>query len=285
MKRNEIGIRDPYILFTEDTYYMYGTRNQTTWGPADGFDVYVSKDLEDWDGPVEIFHNDGSFWATENYWAPECIFYEGSYYLIATFGHPDRTKGIQILKADRPTGPFLPFTDGPITPADWNCIDGTVSIDSDKTPWLIFSHSLPEEPRGAMCAAKLKADLSGFEAPATTLFYADEAPWAQPIPFAKAEFGLDGDAYFSDGPFVFHAEDGTLCMIWSSWGQNGYAVGIARSESGSILGPWKHDARPLHAENGGHGMILRTREGAQKLVLHYPNDRFMERAVLEEVNI
>ena len=55
MKTNGINIRDPFVLAHGGKYYMYGTRSATCWGPADGFDCYVSADLEDWEGPVEIF--------------------------------------------------------------------------------------------------------------------------------------------------------------------------------------------------------------------------------------
>lgn len=73
MRREEINIRDPFVLTRNGQYYLYGTRGATCWGPADGFDVYVSRDLENWDGPFECFHNDGTFWADRNYWAPKCM--------------------------------------------------------------------------------------------------------------------------------------------------------------------------------------------------------------------
>ena len=38
MKTNEINIRDPFILLHEDRYTLYGTRSETCWGPAEGFD-------------------------------------------------------------------------------------------------------------------------------------------------------------------------------------------------------------------------------------------------------
>ncbi len=44
MKREEINIRDPFVLTRNGQYYLYGTRGATCWGPADGFDVYVSRD-------------------------------------------------------------------------------------------------------------------------------------------------------------------------------------------------------------------------------------------------
>ena len=82
MKRTDINIRDPFVLVHEGAYYLYGTRGATCWGPADGFDVYVSRDLEDWDGPFVCFHNDGSFWADRNYWAPEVYYYQGAFYMF-----------------------------------------------------------------------------------------------------------------------------------------------------------------------------------------------------------
>lgn len=86
MKREEINIRDPYILLHEGKYYMCGTRAVTCWGPADGFDGYVSDDLENWDGPFELFHRPEGFPADRNYWAPEFHIYQNQFYIFATFG-------------------------------------------------------------------------------------------------------------------------------------------------------------------------------------------------------
>lgn len=51
-------------------------------------------------------------------------------------------------------------------------------------------------------------------------------------------------------------------MLWSSFllgkdGNGQYAIGVARSQSGTILGPWLQDPQPLNPnDNGGHAMIL-----------------------------
>ena len=82
---SEIHIRDPFVLVEDGKYYMYGTRGSTCWGPATGFDVYVSDNLEDWSDPVAIFENDGSFWSDINYWAPEVHKYKDKFYLFASF--------------------------------------------------------------------------------------------------------------------------------------------------------------------------------------------------------
>ena len=59
MKRNEINIRDPFVLLHDGVYYLYGTRGPTCWGPAAGFDVYTGTDLENWSDPIPCFENDG----------------------------------------------------------------------------------------------------------------------------------------------------------------------------------------------------------------------------------
>lgn len=276
MKLNEIGLRDPYVLEYEGTYYLYGTRSATTWGAADGFDVYISDNMDEWSEPKEIFHNHGSFWATHYYWAPECIHYNERFYLIATFGSKQRKKGVQILVSDFPDGPFEPLTQEPITPKDWDCLDGTIYFEKEE-PWLIFSHSVPEEPRGALCAVRLSRDLITAETAPQILFYADTVSWAKPIPFAAEEFGIEGEAYFSDGPFVF-AKENRLFMIWSSWGEKGYSIGLAKSTSHSILGTWEHRPKELLSD-GGHGMIFTGKNNKKLITIHSPNEKLKERPV------
>ena len=288
MKNTEINIRDPFVLLHDDKYYLYGTRSATCWGPADGFDCYVSSDMENWEGPVEIFHRPEGFFADAFYWAPECYEYNGSFYLVATLGTLDNSikKGTYILRSDEPTGPFEVYSER-ITPADWTCIDATMYIEEGE-PWIVFSHSFedPGSVDGDYCLMKLSHDLrtaSGHEDGSlalpediVTLFSAKDCPWATPVPFAKAEFGIDGDCYFSDGPSLLMIED-SLYMINSSWGGRGYAVGVARSDSGRIAGPWSIQNEPLYPENGGHGMFFKDLNGDIIFTLHYPNDKYSER--------
>lgn len=283
MKRGDINIRDPYVLLHEGTYYLYGTRSATCWGPADGFDCYTGTDLEEWDGPFEVFRRPEGFFADRNYWAPECYFYRDQFFLIVTLGAPNRKKGVYALVSDSPLGPFVPVSDTSLTPPDWACIDGSLYRDERERPWLLFSHSFEDTPEGDMCAVELSGDLSRALSEPSVLFRAADAPWARPVPFAKAEFGMEGDVYFTDGPCVRKTRSGALVMLWSSWSARGYAVGAARSASGHILGPWEHDPDAVFPENGGHGMLFQTGEGQLMFALHYPNDKFAERPVFVPV--
>ncbi|MBD3948591.1 hypothetical protein I4Q36_08570 [Tuanshanicoccus lijuaniae] len=73
MKRESVNIRDPYIVVYNQMYYLYGTRSETTWSEANGFDCYMSSDLENWDGPIEIFKRNDEFFATKNYWVTNLL--------------------------------------------------------------------------------------------------------------------------------------------------------------------------------------------------------------------
>ena len=282
MRTNEINIRDPFVLLHDGKYYLYGTRSETCWGEADGFDAYVSEDRENWEGPIEIFHRPEGFWADRAYWAPECVVQDGSFYFITTLSAGGKKKGIYTLKSDSPLGPFTPWGEE-LTPPDWSCIDGTVFVEDGK-PYLIFSHSFEDDPRGDMCLLELKPDYSAAAGEVVKLFSAAEAPWARPVPFAKAEFGMDGDVYFTDGPYVVRLPDGKLNMIWSSWSEQAYAVGVAESESGKISGPWKQLETPLWPANGGHGMLFHEKDGSLWFALHFPNDKYLERPVFYAVD-
>lgn len=282
MKTKEVNIRDPYVLPYQGKYYLYGTRSETCWGTADGFDCYVSEDLENWEGPIEIFHRPEGFFADQNYWAPECYFYEGAFYLVTTLGGSDRKKAIYVLKSDKPEGPFQPYSEN-ITPKDWTSIDGNLYFEND-VPYLIFSHSFEDTPDGDMCMVELSKDLKTAVGEPKLLFSAVEAPWANPVPFAKAEFGMDGNVYFTDGPCVFQSGN-TLCMTWSSWGTAGYAIGLAVSETGKVAGPWKQIEKPFWPENGGHGMCFTDLNGDLCYTLHFPNDKSREHPVFKKIEM
>ena len=212
MKREEINIRDPFVLTRNGQYYLYGTRGATCWGPADGFDVYVSRDLENWDGPFECFHNDGTFWADRNYWAPEVHEYHGKLYMLASFKREDLCRGTAILTADNPLGPFVPHSDGRVTPSNWECLDGTLYVSPDDKPYLVFAHEWVQVGDGEICAMPLSDDLSRAIGEPKLLFHASEAEWARLVHHRSS--GRDG--YVTDGPSMFGGQFGVARSIADS---------------------------------------------------------------------
>jgi len=271
MKRTEINIRDPFVLVHDGKYYLYGTRGATCWGEADGFDVYISTDLENWNGPHECFHNDGAFWATMNYWAPEVHEWKGKFYLFASFKHPDLCRGTAILCADSPMGPFVPHSDGPVTPRDWECLDGTMYVSKDGKPYMVFCHEWVQVGDGEICAVELTDDLRSAVGQPRLLFHASDVSWGKSVTHSSGKIG-----WVTDGPFLWRTPDGTLLCLWASFSEGGYTQAVAVSDNGDINGRFVQ-SEPLFWNDGGHGMIFRGLDGRLWLTLHSPNKHFEER--------
>lgn len=281
LKTNEITMRDPYILPYNGKYYLYGTRSHTCWKNADGFDCYVSEDLKNWSGPIEIFHRPKGFFATEKYWAPECYFFQGAFYLICTFASNDRKTGIYVLKSSHPEGPFLVHSEC-LTPENWACIDGTLYIE-DGTPYLVYSHTFEDVPEGEYWAVPLNNDLNFCIGEHIKLFCGTDAKWAIPIPFAEMLTGSKKIIYLTDGPCVVPLLNGKLGISWSSYGNSGYSVGLAVSESGKIHGPWKQLDSPIYQADGGHGMFFQAFTDETLFVMHSPDTHFEEHPIFKKV--
>jgi arabinan endo-1,5-alpha-L-arabinosidase len=277
MNLSDIHIRDPFILPvpSERRYYLYGTMGPYAWTEsAPGFDCLISDDLKNWEGPVPVFRPPAGFWADRNFWAPEVYAYRGRYFMSASFKAARICRGTQILAADSPRGPFLPLNAGPVTPPDWECLDGTLFVEADGRPWMVFCHEWVQAGDGEICALPLSEDLASTAGEPVVLFRASQAPWVQQID-SKGRKG-----HVTDGPWMHRLPGGELLMLWSSFGADGYAVGVARSGSGGVRGPWRHDARPLYGKDGGHGMTFRDFHGRLWLSLHHPNGHPDERPVL-----
>lgn len=280
---DEIQIRDPFVLPDPEVgrHLLIGSTDPHIWGgPATGFDVYSSPDLRVWDGPHPAFRPPSDFWSTTQYWAPEIHEHRGRWYLFATFGHDDPgvRRGTQILVAEDPGGPYVPHSDGPVTPADWECLDGTLHVDARGRPWMVFCHEWVQIRDGAVCAVRLAEDLTAAVGEPIELFTASQAPWAEEIRPSGREPG-----FVTDGPFLHRTADGTLLMLWASFRGGQYAQGVAVSTTGSIEGPWRHEPEPLYTADGGHGMIFRALDGRLLLTLHSPNRTPEERAMFIEL--
>lgn len=277
MLLSDINLRDPFVLVFEGRYYLYGTRGATCWGPADGFDAYVSRDMTHWDGPHVCFHNDGSFWADRNYWAPEVYHYGDAFYMFASFKSEGRHRGTAVLRAESPLGPFAPWSDGPVTPADWGCLDGTLHVAPDGEPWMVFCHEWVQVGDGTVCAMPLSDDLRRAVGAPTVLFRASGVCWRKRL---RHSSGIEG--YVTDGPFLWRLSTGALACLWASFSESGYTEAQAISDSGDILGPWRQ-AEPLFMADGGHGMLFRALDDRLLLALHSPNEHLKERPRFIEV--
>ena len=156
-------------------------------------------------------------------------------------------------------------------------LDGTLWIE-DGVPYMIFAHEWIQIMDGSMEAVRLKDDLSAPVGEPVTLFHASEASWVR----CRGDLGelFQGKryhAYITDGPWLHRTKSGRLIMLWSSYGPQKYATGLAVSSSGKLSGPWIQQSEPLYAGDGGHPMLFETFDGRLVMAIHQPNRR-VERA-------
>lgn len=273
MKKEDINIRDPFILKENDTYYMYGTRAGNFGCKVAGFDVYTSKDLENWSEPVECFNSEKYGLNKEVSWAPEVHKYNGAYYMFATFTRECNLRGTFALRSDNPIGPFVPHSDGALTPEEWECLDGTLYINKEGKPYLVFCHEHTQIIDGTVCYIELQEDLKKsvgkpvYMFSGSTPFYIDKKP--------------DGEHYITDGPFMYRTSNGRLLLIWSTSVNDKYAQCVAISDNDEITGSFKH-LDPLVTNDGGHGMLFMHGDQLM-LTYHAPNTTDYERPVFRKL--
>ena len=261
------SLRDPFVLREGNAYYLYGTGvladnwADTVWA------CYKSTDglLGEWKLCDELVY-ERPCGAEKQLWAPEVHKYTGKFYMLASYyssltGH----RGCAILRAESPEGRFVEISNGHVTPSDWDAIDGTLYVDEDGAPWLVFVHewTSTDDKIGRMAVARLSEDLTHLISEPKELFRANDPSWTN-----------NG---CTDGPFIYKASDGALLMLWSNFIDKDYCVGIARSESGRVNGEWTHCEELLFSkemagcDDGGHGMIFTDRDGKTYLSIHTPN--------------
>ena len=252
-------LRDPFVLVEDGVYYVYGT----------GWRMYknTSGDLAGpWEGPYDVVETPAD--CKGDKWAPEVHKYGGKYYMFTTYrSRTTDNRGCAIFRSDSPEGPFTLWSDGHVTPADWYSIDGTLYIDGNGDPWMVFVHEhvSTDDAVGRMDVARLDPELKRFVSEPVEIFTAHDPAWT--------------NGTITDGPFTYTCEDGSLLLIWSNYDVFGYCVAIAKSESGDVTGPWVQIEDRLYSYGafgtweGGHGMIFRALDGNLYLSYHAPNEK------------
>ena len=270
MKTNtEIDIRDTYILPWNGQYYMYGTCGRDAFtGTKAGFLCYRGTDLESWEGPFCVFPNNGSCWANSNFWAPEVYHIKDAFYMFASWTSTPTEMGIRspqtlcILRADNPLGPFEIWNDN-------LCIGNDPTLyEKDGHYFLIYN-----DTDVTMLARELKPDLRDFCGEAIRLFSRldPEVTWSVGGPTEGAE--------------TYVTPKGNLLLLWSSFCKGhskkfaaiglkdmDYGTAIARSDSGSLAGPYVHGNTMLTPPNMGHCNLFYDLSGNLMLSTHYPDD-------------
>lgn len=273
MKNKDINIRDPFVLSENGIYYLYGTRAANFGQGTGGFDVYVGTDLENWSEPKEIFNSAKFNLNKSANWAPEVHKFNNKYYIFATFEKEDGMRGTYSLVSDSPEGEFVPCSGNSLTPDGWWSLDGTLYVDKNGKPYLVFCHEHVQILNGTVCFVELNEELSEAVSEPKYMF----SGWD-----AKGAVKEEGNRYVTDGPFLHRGKNDRLYMIWSSIVDHQYYQCLAISDNGEIDGNWIQ-LEPIFTNDGGHGMIFAAFDGGLKLTLHCPNKQLDERPVFFDI--
>ncbi|WP_334183350.1 glycoside hydrolase family 43 protein [Novosphingobium sp.] len=275
-------LHDPWIVADgkSRTYYLFTGNDKAMTGDArPGTMVYTSRDLRHWTKPRLVFAIPPGIWADAGAWAPEVHRWKGKWYLFTTLHNealplpgqaagesrrPQYRRGTVLAVSDRLDGPYRLLDEGaPIVPPAAMTLDGTLHVEPDGKPWLVYAHEWLQTTDGTMEAMPL-TDALAPAGPARSLFRASDAPWV------AGQKQPEGDiAYVTDGPQLYRTRTGKLLMLWSSYDAKGYVEGLARSASGRIEGPWEQ-LGTLVERDSGHGMLFRAFDGRLMMIVHRP---------------
>lgn len=139
---------DPAPLVYRDTVYLFTSHDEDN---ATGFKMrdwlcYTTTDMANWTdhGPVASLKNFA--WADEavsgwggfdnGAWAPQCVARNGKFYLYC----PVQGRGIGVLVADRPEGPYTDPLSKPLIGAQYDSIDPTALVDDDGQAYLYWGN-------------------------------------------------------------------------------------------------------------------------------------------------
>lgn len=283
VKLKDMNWRDVCILPDQKSgyYYMVGPGGKSVL-------TYRSKDLIHWEKPAKVFTIPDGFWqgaSIQNIWAPEMHIYKGKYYLFLTINTNDLwaeqwhnwpprvIRGSQILVSDTPEGPFQPFQiESSTLPASMMTLDATLWEENGQ-PYIVYAHEWVQISNGTIEYMPLTNDLSATTGEPELILRGSDGPWAC---VTKKE-----GSYITDGPYLKMMPDGQLMMIWTSFCESIYKMGVSFSPSGKLAGPWIHQSAPVYENDGGHGMLFETFDGKLMTVFHSPNGRTSKPRIFE----
>jgi len=295
-----VKLGDPYILKASDgMYYMVGTG-----GVEDGFKMYSSPDLKEWNDEGRIFRgNTDTSWCIASFWAPELYERDGKFYLFYSADwRVNPTNELEnfrigVAVADRPKGPYTDLMNRPIFDPGYPIIDANLLIEDEKV-YLYYSRACYKHP--------VESELADW-AREKGLFEEIEESWVYGVEMKPDFTGVIGEPglllrppvsmddkqaewesrsvtsgevnrRWTEGSYIFKHGD-LYYMMYSAnfFGGKNYAVGYATSDS--PLGPFtKAQNNPVLQKNvdqggnvtgTGHNSMTYSPDGTEMLCVYH----------------
>ena len=303
----KVEFGDPFVLFADSIYYMYGTGG----GADHGFSAYSSKDLVSWKPEGQVyFHDNKNGWSDPKaawggaYWAPEVYKVKGKFYLFYSAQwkvNPNKEEEnfkVGVAVSDKPTGPFVDLAQKPVFDPGYPIIDANVIFDTNGKSYLYYSRAAYKHPIESEIAdqaresgkykeveeswvygVELKSDFSGVIGEPVLILRPPvklndkQAAW-ESLSVTSGEV----NRRWTEGSVTFK-KDGIYYIMYSAnhFGGEHYAVGYATSSS--PLGPFKKaDNNPILQKNTdkggvvsgtGHNSIVYSPDGKEMFCVYH----------------
>ncbi len=318
-----VKLGDPYVLYTNGTYYIYGT------GSSTGFPAYKSTDLVHWQSLGQVYTRDSlKSFGIGSFWAPEVYKVKDKFYMFFSAQWRNNPTNelenfkIGVAVADKPEGPFVDYSDKPVFDPGYPIIDANVFFDKDGRCYLYYSrccykHAVESElatmaknkgwfneiEESWVYGVELKLDFTGVIGEPVLLLkppvsLADkQAEWE-----SRSVTSREVNRRWTEGSTTFRKGD-TYYIMYSAnnfAGQN-YAVGYGTSTS--PLGPFtkasnnpileKNVAKGGNVTGTGHNSVTWSPDGKEMFCVYHArttatgNDRvvFIDRMTVNDGKI
>ncbi len=245
-----VPLGDPFILLHNGIYYAYGTNSD------DGIEVYTSNDLNEWKYKG-LALNKKDVWGDRWFWAPEIYELNGKFYMYYS-----AEEHICVAIADSPEGPFVQKEKKPMI-TDEKCIDNSLFIDDDQTPYLFFDRF---NDGLNIWVAELEKDFITIKKETMYPCIHVSQSWEEIWPRVN------------EGPFVIK-RDGIYYMTYSANSYESPFYGIGCATATNLMGTWtKYEENPLLQKPGelvgvGHSAMFTDKEGNLRIVFHAHKDK------------
>lgn len=254
------GIADPYVLFHEGTYYLYGTHTADWPMMQNGIKVYTSTDLVNWKEHDEwALHRDNS-WGENRFWAPEVIEKDGKFYMY--YAVEER---LAVATSDSPLGPFVQEKMEPIHPNTPE-IDAHIFTDEDGKQYMYFVRF---EGGNVIYVAELNDDMKSIKEDTVTFVMRASQDW---------EKSTKQPSYpVNEGAFVIKHKD-TYYLTYSANHFESPDYGVGYATAPTPMGPWtKYENNPIMKSNivvpgAGHHSLIHSPDGTELFMVYHTHN-------------
>lgn len=239
---------DPAPLVYRDTVFLYTSHDEDDSPPGQGrflmrdWLCYTSTDMVNWTDRGTVASLRNFKWADKaltgwggfenGAWAPQTIERDGKFYMYC----PVQGRGIGVLVADNPLGPFIDPLGKPLIGDQYDSIDPSVFVDDDGQAYLYWGNP-------NLWYVKLNKDMISLS-----------GEIIKDSSFAKVKDQQD-PFHYQEGPWAYK-RNGKYYMAYAS---TCCPEGIGYAMSDSPVGPWTYKAyimRPNKKSTGNHPGII-----------------------------